>query len=584
MTPRAHPSEARKLSNASRSLPLGPVTPDQQKQFKTPWISQVPQLMESASTPEKVVQGNAALSSESQILEKEHGDTLTKSVGTSSEAVATTPQEMGCADGENAGFDLNKTPQQKTPRRKHRPKVVVEGKPKRSPKPPAAPDGSLPAKRKYTRNNDTKNSTPPVTETVKVVEVSDTGPTAKSCKRKLNFDETVADNRAEKEGQGSRHDQQEQSNELHKLREESSGASTSAANTYDREGQQTPPAYNFVQTTNNILPQESTPLESAAMTPTSRDRSLNVLARTLSMRNARMHQFNSNSMYNQQVHHHSNLGFQSHPFEQNLGLRAKSSVQTTPQVLEDLVDVTDKQGTKRAYNSTVTGNPQNVAFMGSQIQSPRTPEWRSGSETFNEKNIQDQSNGSSFSMHSGLTNVEILQRIEIMRSRGLLRQISTGTQNTESRNSDCERRVVNFNPNENSTNFIYDRRMNYLNMRHKFQQQQQQHALSQGYQCSERMLPKTPQQFADTKITKSITAVVNWKESPSMKVPQPIPINGNTRSPPLHLAVKKRTYKKEPVVNKVLQQEYEYRKRYENSPKKVVGNKSFCQLSCLYKR
>lgn len=574
MTPRVDPSEAREFSSASRSLPLGPVTPDQQKQFKTHGISQVPQLlMENASSPEKVVQGNAALSLGSQILEKDHGDSLTKSVGMSSEAVATAPQEMGCADGENAGFDLNKTPQQKTPRRKHRPKVVVEGKPKQSPKPPSAkscgPDGNLPAKRKYTRNNDTKNSTPPVTGTVKVVEVSDTGPTTKSCKRKLNFDETVADNRAQNEGEGIRHDQQEQINELHRLRMESSGASTSAANTYDREGQQTPPAYNFVQKTNNKLPQESAPLESAAMTPTSRDRSLNVLARNLSMRDARMHQFNSNSMHNQQVHHHSNLGFQTHPFEQNLGLRAKSPVQTTPQVLEDLVDVTDKQVCKRAYRSTVTGNPQNVAFMGSQIQSLR--------------NIQDQSNGSSFNMHSGLTTVEEILHVEIMRSKSLLGQISTGTQNTESRNSDCERRVVNLNPNENSTNFICDRRMNYLNMRHKFQlhqQQQQQHALSQGYLCSERMLPKTPQQYADMKPTRSITAVVNWKESSSMKVPQPIPINGNMRSPPLHLAVKKKTSKTEPVGNTVLQQEPDNRKRYGKSSKKVVGNKSFCQLSC----
>ncbi|KAH6760448.1 HhH-GPD base excision DNA repair family protein [Perilla frutescens var. frutescens] len=590
LTPR---SEARVSSSASRSSTLGPVTPDQQKQSTIQRIGQVPHLLiHGTSTPEKHIHGSVALSSESEVLEKEHGDILANSMATSTAAISTSPQEMRCSDGGNGGIDLNKTPQQKTPKRtKHRPKVVVEGKPKRTPKPAYTksntPDGNLPAKRKCVRRNDTKNSTPPISDTVEVVEASDMGPAPKSCKRKLNFDiETGTKNRAEKEGQGQckQLDHQEQNKEWHKLALDSSGPSMSAAkagdhNTYDKDRQQTQTAYNFVHSINKILPQVSMPLETTTLPPTSRDHNLNDTARSFNMRNSSICQSNSENRYNQ-VHHHSNGGltrpvFQANPYEHNLGFRPRSSVQTTPQVLEHLMNVTDKQGTKRTYEHTVIGSLQNIAMMGSHFQSRGVPEWQTGSETC-KTNYEDRFHGSSFSMQSGYTTVEeFIRQIESRMNKSFLAQSSTEPHNGELRNSECRRQMINIYPTDNSTNVICDQYTNNPDISHKFQRQ---HASSQVHLCSERMLPKTSHSSANMQITKSVAAVINRNlESASNRYPQSIPINRNIHSP-LHAVVKKRTaglttYKKASPVDKVLQQEPENKRSYGNSSKEVAGTR-----------
>ncbi|KAJ0476642.1 putative DNA-(apurinic or apyrimidinic site) lyase [Helianthus annuus] len=94
--------------------------------------------------------------------------------------------------------NLNETPQPKPKRRKHRPKVVTEGKPKRARKPttpkPATPnpDGSSTGKRKYVRRKGVEKSTatPAVEETNGVVHPSPDQQTKKTCKRKIDFDES----------------------------------------------------------------------------------------------------------------------------------------------------------------------------------------------------------------------------------------------------------------------------------------------------------------------------------------------------------------------------------------------------------
>ncbi|KAI3796641.1 hypothetical protein L1987_39319 [Smallanthus sonchifolius] len=120
--------------------------------------------------------------------------------------------------------DLNETPQPKQRRRKHRPKVVTEGKPKRTRKPATLkpPDGSSTGKRKYVRRKGVEKSTatPDVDETPadgsstgkrkyfrrKRVEESTATPAMdetsgvtypspdqqpkKTCKRKIDFDES----------------------------------------------------------------------------------------------------------------------------------------------------------------------------------------------------------------------------------------------------------------------------------------------------------------------------------------------------------------------------------------------------------
>lgn len=89
-------------------------------------------------------------------------------------------------------IDLNKTPKQKQPKkRKHRPKVVVEGKVKKTPKPKAPSDSKKnpTGKRKYVRK---KNPKVPVTDPIDVMkEIPDPSfarSTEKSCKRILNFE------------------------------------------------------------------------------------------------------------------------------------------------------------------------------------------------------------------------------------------------------------------------------------------------------------------------------------------------------------------------------------------------------------
>lgn len=81
--------------------------------------------------------------------------------------------------GKEQGIDLNRTPQQKPKRKKHRPKVIREDKPKRTPKPttPANNKESTSGKRKYVRKAAaTKTSDTPAN-----------AQEANSCKRHLDF-------------------------------------------------------------------------------------------------------------------------------------------------------------------------------------------------------------------------------------------------------------------------------------------------------------------------------------------------------------------------------------------------------------
>lgn len=85
---------------------------------------------------------------------------------------------------------VNDTPQQKPKRRKHRPKVVTEGKPKRERK-AATPktEGASTGKRRYVRRTGVEKSTETPEETSGVVHPSPDQESKKTCKRKLEFDE-----------------------------------------------------------------------------------------------------------------------------------------------------------------------------------------------------------------------------------------------------------------------------------------------------------------------------------------------------------------------------------------------------------
>ncbi|KAL6133549.1 hypothetical protein ACLB2K_065784 [Fragaria x ananassa] len=90
-------------------------------------------------------------------------------------------------EGDNS-IDLNQTPQLKQRRRKHRPKVIREGKPKPPPKPPATKE--TPARRKYVRKNALdKNATPPPPKELgECTDSTKRKSTKRSCRRVLNYD------------------------------------------------------------------------------------------------------------------------------------------------------------------------------------------------------------------------------------------------------------------------------------------------------------------------------------------------------------------------------------------------------------
>ncbi|XP_055830723.1 transcriptional activator DEMETER [Solanum dulcamara] len=183
--------------------------------------------IQERSSPEKVKQENALGSMKSK---DDHSDKLLERVTDSLVVTSSLSEKVDNGNVGNVDIDLNKTPASKTPkRRKLRPKVVIEGETKRTPKRAAPGDGTPnenpSRKRKYVRKDGPKastteqaeanesaaprNSTPnenpsgkrkyvrrkgpnaSATQQTKVVDkdkVPETGETEKTCRKMLNFD------------------------------------------------------------------------------------------------------------------------------------------------------------------------------------------------------------------------------------------------------------------------------------------------------------------------------------------------------------------------------------------------------------
>nr|GEW58830.1 protein ROS1-like [Tanacetum cinerariifolium] len=189
------------------SSPLAPITPDNRK--KTMDIQWIPEkirfLDDEASAPEKNgLKDQTASTKDAENLYSEMLQTIGDSPPS---AISTTQKEHIISDDKDEqDIDMNSTPQQKTParRRKHRPKVIREGKSKKTPTPKDPINGSSNeprVKRKYVRKNGANEKTP-VERVGKRKYVRKKGidhleskqqsrvdniPT-KSCKKKLNFD------------------------------------------------------------------------------------------------------------------------------------------------------------------------------------------------------------------------------------------------------------------------------------------------------------------------------------------------------------------------------------------------------------
>uniref|UniRef100_A0A7N0RIT0 HhH-GPD domain-containing protein n=1 Tax=Kalanchoe fedtschenkoi TaxID=63787 RepID=A0A7N0RIT0_KALFE len=173
-----------------------PVTP------KPAIKSQDSKQCELAKLPEP--EGHISLVGDKQISLAENGRQQTSEfplsiVDTSSGINSTSEKITGNEDGGQV-IDLNKTPQHKTPkRRKHRPKVIREGKQKKIPKSdtPKNPKSSERSKRKYTRKNNLRTTeTQPNSEKVAADDLSKVS-AAKSCRRALSFEQQKMAERAE---------------------------------------------------------------------------------------------------------------------------------------------------------------------------------------------------------------------------------------------------------------------------------------------------------------------------------------------------------------------------------------------------
>ncbi|KAL3641147.1 hypothetical protein CASFOL_016115 [Castilleja foliolosa] len=527
------PPRPEAVESASDAWPFqfGPVTPCPQKQAQ---IAQVPLVFsDEASTQENYTQNGILLSTPSQSV-----------------AAATTLKDI--VDVENRGIDLNETPQQKPPsskKKKHRPKVIREGKPKRTPK-PAVANESPKVKRKYVRKNDINASeTPSAAGAVNVVEASN-GPAAKkskSRKRKLNFD---FDNGAKKESPAENNNDGRVKHPFNlnldasnaELSTELNGPSTFVGNgsTYEPKGMT---GNNFVhRIPTKIVTQESlTPTNMAPPPPTSRDHRLNVIARILNMQNASSgNQITDANRYNNnhvnhcisggvtnRVNHQANAGLCiSGGVTQRVNHQANAGLPNSYSTRQSTVPI---QGAENPYTQR--------DLISSQLWANELLE--TGHCSRRENVLNTAGHGGNFS--------------------GQIGSKSNNFQCGVSANSDIRGQIISINPN----GVTHDWYMNPPGFRPTFQSK---HASSQVHLCSEQV---------PAKMSQALTVVTNRNlEATSQSGPKSTPINGIVNFDN-HVAVKRRSAV-QTLSNKasVVDKEAKKKRNYRNTPKKFTGARS----------
>lgn len=206
---------------SSVSFQFTPVTPDPAKKLRSNELSTELNLSsEKISNEESNKQQDLVISTEGE-ANQHNSDELLHNIVDSSTIISTAYKEPKNPDrGIDQVIDLNKTPQQKPPkRRKHRPKVIVEVKPKKTPKTAttkitnskekpnekrkyvrkkglqdtqqiASIEETAPStgKRKYVRKKGLKESAVQHSDSIEKTTGSSAGAAAKSCRRALNID------------------------------------------------------------------------------------------------------------------------------------------------------------------------------------------------------------------------------------------------------------------------------------------------------------------------------------------------------------------------------------------------------------
>lgn len=305
---------------------IAPVTPDKGKQAENQQQASTIR-QEAGNSCEKLMQSGIASESSNSIMEKN----VAGDVGFE-------------------GIDLNKTPQQKTPRRKkHRPKVVVEGKQSRTPKPTPSttqPSNEKPSgKKKYVRQKGQGSTSSAQDSEAQPVEVPGVQSGAKTCKRMLNFD--VEGKMQEKTGDN----QPESRNESFDLNLTSQGTSSSMGSNrvftipaakieqkkrYSAETQQGKKPFDLMNSTNQKSTQRFLPLHPMAPTATTRDHTLNVIARTIKQTATT---YQNNDQY----------GYFQVPLQENGASDKQLMLQTRIRSAEGTAEANMERGRKRDY-------------------------------------------------------------------------------------------------------------------------------------------------------------------------------------------------------------------------------------------
>jgi hypothetical protein len=176
------------VSNVNSSITISqlvPITPEKDTRVQNKPVFEVQNVYANERIDEeREKQENEVAAARVDSNEVQCNRELSRPVTDSSLGDVSTPfkENHNPDKGGSHGTDLNETPQQKPKRKKHRPKVVTEGKPKRTPKPvtpkPTGSKENLTVERKIVRRKriNTSSPTPPAELTGESTDLTATPP------------------------------------------------------------------------------------------------------------------------------------------------------------------------------------------------------------------------------------------------------------------------------------------------------------------------------------------------------------------------------------------------------------------------
>ncbi|KAL3520825.1 hypothetical protein ACH5RR_018974 [Cinchona calisaya] len=368
------------VSCATDCFQFAPVTPDQGKQLKKHQHSDI----QNFSVDESQKQGRDQ--QEIIFTNSQAGSQCNELL----HSVIASPSASNSTTLKQKNISEDGSPQERPlKRKKHRPKVVVEGKPKRTPKPTASkanvsnenPSG----KRRYVRRKGLEASTSVKENETNGIATSAVSSAAKSCRRVLNFDlEDKAHNSWIGDSQAEAHLKMKPFDLNLNCQDTtcSTGLNTVAEISSTKEGQQDghgaekqhgKSTCNLIYSNNQKLAEKSLPLTPTGQSPTARDYTLNLIARSLNLQNAAC-QNNDQSRYSQ-GHQHIGEGtgqmiLQANTASAKFSAARQLMFQTLARSFKETAKINEKRGSKRDFcHISELMNPQSVDLMNSQFLS-----------------------------------------------------------------------------------------------------------------------------------------------------------------------------------------------------------------------